>query len=50
MHLDTFGSSQRDTGTGMAGSVTEEWSHDEGRGGRSVTGLHRGVMGAQKKV
>ena len=26
----------------MACSVTEGWSHDEGRGGRSVTGVQRG--------
>ena len=27
----------------MAGSVTEAQSHDEGRGGRSVTGVHENV-------
>ena len=26
----------------MVGSVTEGWSHDEGRGGRSVTGVQLG--------
>ena len=26
----------------MACSVTEGWSHDEGSGGRSVTGVQRG--------
>ena len=26
----------------MARNVTESWSHDEGRGGRSVTGMQRG--------
>ena len=26
---------------GMAGSVTEFQSHDEGKGGRSPTGVHR---------
>ena len=26
----------------MARSVTDGWSHDEGRGGRSVTGVQRG--------
>ena len=33
----------------MAGSVAEEWSHDEDRDGRSVPGLHRGVMGHRRK-
>ena len=30
---------------GMARSVTEAQSHDEGRGGRSVTGVHGSAMG-----
>ena len=29
-------------GPKMARSVTEGWSHDEGRGGRSVAGVQRG--------
>ena len=29
----------------MARSVTEAWSHYEGRGGRSLTGVHRSVTG-----
>ena len=33
----------------MAGRVTEVQSHDEGKGGRSVTGVHRSVMGIQNK-
>ena len=33
----------------MAGSVTEAWSHNEGWGGRSVTGVHGSVTGAQNK-
>ena len=33
----------------MAGSVTEAWSHDYGRGGRNITGVHGSVMGAQIK-
>ena len=34
---------------GMAGSVTEAQSHDEGRGGRSVTGLYESVTGILNK-
>ena len=30
---------------GMAGSVTKAQSDDEGRGGRSVTGIHRRATG-----
>ena len=33
----------------MARSVTEAWSHYEGRGGRSLTGVHRSVTGRQNK-
>ena len=33
----------------MANSVTEAQSHDEGRGGRSVTVVHRSVMGVLNK-
>ena len=31
----------------MAGNVTEAQSHDEGRGGKNVTGVHRSVTGLQ---
>ena len=31
----------------MAGSVTEAQSHDEGKGGRSVTGVRGSVTGIQ---
>ena len=34
---------------GMVSSVTEAPSYDESRGGRSVTGVHRSVMGTQNK-
>ena len=34
----------------MAGSVTEAWRHDEGSGGRSVTGVHGGCNGKIVKV
>ena len=34
---------------GMDGSVSEAQSHDEGRRGRSVTGVHGSVTGAQNK-
>ena len=34
---------------GMAISVTEAQSYDKGRGGRSVTGVHGSVTGAQNK-
>ena len=33
----------------MIGSVTEVQSHDEGKGGRSVTGVHRSVTRVQIK-
>ena len=33
----------------MAGRVTEGGSDDEGRGGRSVTGVHGSVMGVQNE-
>ena len=33
----------------MVGSLTEGWSHDKGRGGRSVMGVHRSVTEAQSK-
>ena len=33
----------------MVGSVTEVQSHDEGRGGRNVTGVHGSVLGIQNK-
>ena len=33
----------------MVNSVTEGQSHDEGRGGRSVTGVHGSVTEAQNK-
>ena len=33
----------------MARSVTEAQNHDEGRGGRSVTGIHRSALGIQNK-
>ena len=33
----------------MAGSVTKVQSHDEGNGGRSVTGVHRSVTGIQNE-
>ena len=33
----------------MAGSVIEARSHDEGKGGRSVTGMHRSVTGKEQK-
>ena len=35
---------------GMAGSVTEAWSHDKGRGGRSVTRVHGTTTGKRTKV
>ena len=31
-------------------SVTEAQSHDESSRGRSVTGVHRGVMGNSKSI
>ena len=34
---------------GMADSVTEAQSHDKGRGGRSLTGVHRSVMVVQNR-
>ena len=34
---------------GMASSVTKAQRHEEGRGGRSVTGVHRSVTGSQNK-
>ena len=34
---------------GIAGSVTEAQSHDEGRGGRSITGVYGSVTGVQNK-
>ena len=34
----------------MAGSVTEAQSNDEGRGIRSVTGVHWSVTGKRTKV
>ena len=36
--------------TGMDGSVTEAQDHDEGRSGRSVTGVHEGVRRYRTKV
>ena len=33
----------------MVGRVTEVQSHDEGKGGRSVTGVHGSVKGVQNK-
>ena len=33
----------------MAGSVTKIQSHDEGKGGRSVTGVHGSVTSVQNK-
>ena len=33
----------------MVGSVTDVQSHDEGRGGRNVTGVHGSVLGVQNK-
>ena len=33
----------------MIGSVTEVQSHDKGKGGRSVTGIHGSVTGVQNK-
>ena len=33
----------------MARSVTKAQSHDEGRGGRSVTGVHRSATGISNK-
>ena len=33
----------------MAGSVTEVRSHEEGRGGTSLTGVHRSVTGVRNK-
>ena len=34
---------------GMDSRVTEAKSHDEGRGGRSATGVHGSVTGIQNK-
>ena len=34
---------------GMVGSVTKVQSHDEGKGGRSVTGVHWSVMGGAEQ-
>ena len=33
----------------MASSVTKAQSYDEGRGGRSVTGVHKSVTGEHNK-
>ena len=33
----------------MAGSVTEAQNHEEGSGGRSVTGVHGSVTGKEQK-
>ena len=33
----------------MVGSVTEVQSHDEGKSGKSVTGVHGSVTGIQNK-
>ena len=33
----------------MASRITEAWSHDEGKGGRSVTGMHGRAMGKEQK-
>ena len=35
---------------GEVGSVTDVQSHDEVKGGRSVTGVHGSVMGYRTKV
>ena len=35
---------------GMESSVTEARSHDKGRGGRNVTGVHRSVAGKGQSV
>ena len=32
----------------MAGSTIEAWSHDEGKDGRSVTGLHGSATGKEQ--
>ena len=34
---------------GIVGKVTEVQSHDEGKGERSVTGVHESVTGIQNK-
>ena len=35
---------------GIAGSVRKVQSNDQGKGGRSVTGVHKGVTGEQNKT